>query len=63
MNKEEIKEMLQEYISALREEIDIMMEHIEDLKNDIGFLRNCDTDCTCEVSDRIVNKILEYICR
>ena len=63
MNKEEIKEMLQNYLAALPEEIEVMMEHIEDLKNDIGFLRSCDSDCTCEVSDRIVNKILEYICK
>lgn len=63
MSKEEIKEMLKDYMKALPEEIDVMMEHIDNIKTDIAFLRNCDSDCSCEVSDRIINQILEYICK
>ena len=59
--KEEIKELLKDFLIALPKEVEIIMKHIEDLKNDFGFLRNCDSDCACEISDRIIMKVLEYI--
>lgn len=63
MSKEELKEMLKNYMMASQEELDVIMEDIDDLKSDIAFLRRCDSDCSGEVSDNIICQILEYICK
>lgn len=60
-DSEEIEQLLKNYIQALPEEVELIMEHLNGLKNDIGFLKNVDTDCTGESSGRIIQKMIEYL--
>jgi len=62
MKREEIKNLLEDY-GFNYEEAEIAMNSVDEIKNLFHELRNCDSTSTCEVSDRIINQILEYICK
>ena len=63
MNRQELRKLIMNFSGMNYHEAEMAMDDIDDVKALVHELRNSDSDSTCEVSDRIVNQILEYICK